>query len=517
MKAWTAPAIVTSIALPLLYWVARRSEFNGLIADGYIYLVMADILANLVAGANAFAHFVFAAYPFPPLYPFALAVGGGGSQAPLTTYLLQSSFLAVALGLLTRWYQTLGLPGSVALSLGLTMLILPVTLLCAMDVQSESLYLALSVATLLLVSEGRVCTRRWLASGVSCGLAILTRTAGLALLPALLVHSLKPRQLGRGAAAVSLALVAPAVWWWLRQWWQLESSYLDHAHGVAERSLTAYWTGTVVNLDALLAAAPRSFDFMARPHVGMALAIAAGCALGTFVQRLRRGQIDAVYVAGYTAMILVWPFPAHARRFLWVILPILCGYAVLCAVSLVPRRFVRARGLAAHAMVLLFALLALPTTFDILRELQADASSESRSPARYLTPSRALAYTQARELAPVFGLLRRAPTLLPDDACVSSAIPEQVIFLTQRRARHFNEERHDAQGIRQLLRECPYVFMVAAEAYPPDGLPPMYPYRLIATDLEVLAVTRANPHDIHSAVLAMLAHYAPDKSTKNLR
>ena len=249
----------------------------------------------------------------------------------------------------------------------------------------------------------------------------------------------------------------------------------------------------------------------------MALAIAAGCALGTFVQRLRRGQIDAVYVAGYTAMILVWPFPAHARRFLWVILPILCGYAVLCAVSLVPRRFVRARGLAAHAMVLLFALLALPTTFDILRELQADSSSESRSPARYLTPSRALAYTQARELAPVFGLLRRAPTLLPDDACVSSAIPEQVIFLTQRRARHFNEERHDAQGIRQLLRECPYVFMVAAEAYPPDGLPPMYPYRLIATDLEVLAVTRANPHDIHSAVLAMLAHYAPDKSTKNLR
>jgi hypothetical protein len=212
----------------------------------------------------------------------------------------------------------------------------------------------------------------------------------------------------------------------------------------------------------------------------------------------------------YLAIILLWPYPAHARRFLFVVLPIFMGYAVLGFSAFVNARVWWIRCAIAHAVIAIFVVLALPTTVSMWREINQEPVF-ARMPSRYLAPSLSKAQTEMNQLAPIYELLGTLPTEVPSDSCVSSTIPEQLMFYARRRAVALAESQGDEVRLRQMLTNCPYLFMVATAAYPPNGLPPMYPYRVVEADLEVIAVRRANPHDVHSAVMAMLAYYTLSK------
>jgi hypothetical protein len=79
-------------------------------------------------------------------------------------------------------------------------------------VYSESLFLLLSLAAFALAER-----RRFAGAGIVAGLAILTRVAGLALLPALAVlawrHRERIRALGKLALALPVAAIYPLVLW----------------------------------------------------------------------------------------------------------------------------------------------------------------------------------------------------------------------------------------------------------------------------------------------------------------
>ncbi|MDX6413142.1 MAG: hypothetical protein QOH23_552 [Gaiellaceae bacterium] len=79
-------------------------------------------------------------------------------------------------------------------------------------VYSESLFLLLSLAAFALAERGR-----FAGAGAAAGLAILTRAAGLALLPALAVfawrHRERIRALGKLALALPVAAIYPLVLW----------------------------------------------------------------------------------------------------------------------------------------------------------------------------------------------------------------------------------------------------------------------------------------------------------------
>jgi 4-amino-4-deoxy-L-arabinose transferase-like glycosyltransferase len=79
-------------------------------------------------------------------------------------------------------------------------------------VYSESLFLLLSLAAFALAERGR-----FAGAGIVTGLAILTRAAGLALLPALAVlawrHRERIRALGKLALALPVATIYPLVLW----------------------------------------------------------------------------------------------------------------------------------------------------------------------------------------------------------------------------------------------------------------------------------------------------------------
>ncbi len=140
---------------------------------------------------------------FWPLYPLLIAGLGTllGGHDLLAGVLIS---LAAALGALVM-LERLGAPlvGLPAARRAVLYLALFPTAFFLGAVYSESLYLALTLAAFLAAERGR-----FLAAGGAAGLAILTRVAGVALLPALLL--LAWRAPDRRRALLSLAL-APAL------------------------------------------------------------------------------------------------------------------------------------------------------------------------------------------------------------------------------------------------------------------------------------------------------------------
>lgn len=149
---------------------------------------------------------------FAPLYPALVAVLGRAFFGHYIVAGLVVSLLC-CLGSFVLLYRLaedrLGTDGAARSVLYLA--IFPMALFLQ-AVYSESLFLLLSLAAFSLAERGR-----FAGAGVVAGLAILTRVAGLALLPALAVlawrHRERLRALGKLALALPVAAIYPLVLW----------------------------------------------------------------------------------------------------------------------------------------------------------------------------------------------------------------------------------------------------------------------------------------------------------------
>ncbi len=146
---------------------------------------------------------------FYPLYPGLMAGLGRvlGGEYVLAGVLIS---LAACLGAFVLLYrlaeEKLGAAGGQRAVLYVAVFPLAVFLGA---VYSESLYLLLAIGAFVLAER-----RRFLAAGVVCGLAILTRATGIALLPALALIAWPSRRALLGlAAAVPVAAVYPLLLW----------------------------------------------------------------------------------------------------------------------------------------------------------------------------------------------------------------------------------------------------------------------------------------------------------------
>jgi hypothetical protein len=155
---------------------------------------------------------------FYPLYPLTLAGVGrafGGHYVVAGIVVSLAAALA-AFALLYRLTETrIGADGARRAVLYLA--VFPMALFLG-AVYSESMFLALAIGAFLLGER-----RRWLGAGVATGLAMLTRIAGVALLPALVVMAW--RRPDRGKALLQLC-VAPLIF-------AAYPLYLGLAHGDA--------------------------------------------------------------------------------------------------------------------------------------------------------------------------------------------------------------------------------------------------------------------------------------------
>jgi Mannosyltransferase (PIG-V) len=101
-------------------------------------------------------------------------------------------------------------------------------------VYSESLFLLLGVATFVAAERGR-----FGAAGAAAGLALLTRSAGIALLPALAVFAWRSRDRGRALASLVLATALFALYpLMLAVWIGHPLGFLDAQKAIWERHLS---------------------------------------------------------------------------------------------------------------------------------------------------------------------------------------------------------------------------------------------------------------------------------------
>lgn len=512
-----APGALIAAAVALL---AARTDLSGILADGYVYLLMADALRGVAAPGPDW-RFLFGHYPFPPVYPAYLAAWGAGADAPQRAFLANAAAHGIAFVALAAWYRRLGLGRSTTLGLLAVFALVPATWLTMLDIQSEALYLPLTVLVLLLAGgqlasadsrpASRAVARAWTSAGLFCAIALLTRTAGLALFAAFALSWLH-RQRPGGIRPLLIAGLPWVVWQLFKALAGFDASYLT--------SLPSDWGELPVrlaatatrNLRALAWYGPRSFDLavLAPPAAGVVTA-GAVLALFTFLRRLRRMEFDALYVLLYTLLIMAWPHPDHMRRFLWVVLPLLLGYTALALGNACATR--GPRWLAPVVLAaFLGALVAvpLPGTLPVLRSLGTSPAGEARelaqSPARYGKPAGLRAARLRRAaFAPIVELLDRARRRLPEDACIASAIPEQAMFHARRRGLDLVHARDNP---RAQLAQCPYLLAVAFRSFPDNGVAPMFPYHLLRAELDVLDVAPVDRRDREAGVRAVLAHFS---------
>ena len=500
-----AQLAVFLICTSLFAYAGVRHEFNGLLSDSYVYLAAAAALD----GDRSMLQHIVATYPFPPLFPLVLGLAGGGSLAPERSYLIGALLLAGVCVLFLRWLRAEGVPGIAAVLASLAFALLPLTLQSAMGVLSEPLFMLLVLAAMLALptrsTPPRRVARAWWLAALFVALASLTRSVGVAAIAAYLASWTYARGWRVAQAAPVLAGLPFATW-----------TLVKKLGGASDYSVTviarqAPWDMIAVNARAWQQFAVKAVDLMMRPHVSHALAVIAAMASVVWLYRLARGRFDAWYLALYLAIMVVWPYPHHAARFLFVLLPLVLGY-VLWGLSAVVSRLQLprpARPIVPALVPVVLILLALPSTLSMLQLLwihrDDDLQAAVRAPAWYQTrPAESL--RGARFAQRIVDFQRSRLALTPADACVASVVPQQVLVYGPRRGIDLTQVRARGQTLDAALAQCPYVLMLAARPYPPmPGVGSLFPLDEIRDRMDVIAFERDRPGDDDSPLVAMLA------------
>ena len=333
---WTVGLLVSGVAV----WAITPVPV-GVFWDDGVYLISAKALAQgagyhliHLPGAPSAVH-------FPPAYPALLSL----------VWMARPAFPENVV-----WFKLvnpllLGLAAGLACTFGIRRLALPplaaaaTVLVCAASLPllvvtgvlfSEPLFLAALFASLLATERAieRSGLRRMFLAGLSVGALALVRTAGVVMLPAIVVSivlSSRQRRYRGALVAIVGALLALAPW----QLWlflrtrtlppSLQGSYGPYLDWVIAlyRQRGAGFTVVIVreNIVSLYRTLGIAiFPFGVRPLRPLVVALLLVVAVFGLLAVRKRSRAVAVFVPTYLAMVLVWPYAPD--RFLWAIWPL---------------------------------------------------------------------------------------------------------------------------------------------------------------------------------------------------
>jgi hypothetical protein len=487
---------ISGYALLLLAFALSRVPGTG--GDVPIYLLSAHWFSPWTDASPA-AEWVARQSLFPPLYPMLLGLVAGADVERARAFTVGCLVLAVCLA--QRWVRATGASRAEALLVACTFAALPASWLASLEQLSEPLYLSLSLAALGFAASRR---ERSLAqlhlAAVSCGLAALTRSIGWTLVVAYSLWLWRQRaSAGRGGlAALAFALGLPLAWSVFRAATGIGSSYAEIFESRLAMLGTSPATAVVelLRAESVAIATATSRLFALHPS---ALERAMGGLVGVLalvglVRRLRRFELDALYLALYLAVLLVWPFPAHAERFLHAVAPILlwqglAGVARI-ACALAPRFETRARA-ALLVLCLASALPALGYLGTRHREgLARDYAEFSFSPRWYTRRSLREAERDAQLRRDEVLAMRRVREIAPRGACVFAVKPFELALHADRVGRLPPPEDIATAELEAALAECEFVFAEPLVIFPYRT--PFHPIGLLGDRFEALESVRAS-------------------------
>jgi hypothetical protein len=472
------------------------NPITGFNSDSSRYLFMADTLSpyHETAGAEhqQIAARIWRTSPFPPGYPLVLALFGAGTQHISRAHLVTTGCLLAALLCLFYWAKTQTADRWLAILLTLTVAALPGMIHESRDVLSENLFLLATLLGLLSAERAEVDARKMYVTALFVGLSVLVRIAGVALVAAF-VFWLWASRSERKLRLASISLV-PGLVWAVWDWIAVGGgSYIDTYREMLggnawQHTLVADLGTEAVSLwDGWIT----SFDFAGGPRaviIGGIVLLLVALGLG---QRLRRRKLDAMYVVAYLLMILLWPFPAHSQRFLFVVLPILVVYGALGTEALW-RALMRGRLARAGPYVYVAVVLITVAPTDALIAhrffLPTDHDLEAyRRTAPWIdAPTDEQARVRSEGMHLVLTAIRSLPEYIPKGACVYSTHADLVMLYGERMSYPYLLGRLSGEELLKRADRCRYFLFTGLES---QIFPAMYPYDLIGKKLDPVFVS----------------------------
>jgi hypothetical protein len=496
-----APRIAGAFGLAgyalLLLWFTL-SPVPGTSADVPIYLLSAQWVSPWTA-ASPVAELVARESLFPPLYPALLGLFTAGNVEGARVVAV--GCLALSAGLAHAWVRGAGASRTEAALLACVFAALPASWLASLEQLSEPLYLALSLAALTAAArERRPGARSLQLAALLCGLAALTRSVGIALVVAYSLWIWRQRaRIGRGwVAALGIAWALPLAWIAVRAVAGIGSSYAE----VFESRLPMFGGGPLdalagvvrAELAAIANSMTRLFALHPSPIARVSAAFVAALAAIGFARRLRRAELDAVYLALYLVVLALWPFPSHVERFVHAISPVVLFQALdgatAIAGAIAPRFATRARA----ALLLMCSGLALPTLVYLIERHREGVAREyaefTHSPRWYTRRAIGEAERDAQLRRDEVLAMQRVRELVPTDACVFAVKPLELALHAGRIARLPPPEDLQEAEREAAFAACDFVFAEPLVIFPYRTA--FHPVALLGDRLETLAIVRAS-------------------------
>jgi hypothetical protein len=507
-------AVVLAALAALYLWLNAFDDLGGLGGDGLIYAVTARAYAPF-GPPDALAAEVAGGTQFPPVYSLLLMAGGGAASL-LAAHLATAFFLLCAFASFYLWLCSLGV-GRLQAALGVALLgAMPGTWVQSFYLHPEGLYVALTLAALNLLTLAERTARAGLfwAASVAVGLAIVTRTVGVALLPALAVTLFRSRPRW-WIGMIAAALAPEALWSALHHppWGYADTLIAQYGGDTSLRNVLGAIAGSVVASVKGL-----GWNVVQTPRLVWPAAAVGIASMAVALWRFVHCKPDAWYLMAYLGVMALWPFPEEAWRLTWVVVPILLGHFLWAGEQVLRRAGVssgRIRSALSSAPGLIAGLTLLPG-FALLTARAAHPLTDLHPAYRHVPEwydpllPKAQWLAESR-LATVDGL-REFAARVPEGQCVFSTRPLMTSFFTGRTA-HFTprEGEGDAAFDEELRRKgCRFfvVFHDAGRAYTRA----YYPLDRLGTRLEVIAKSGIDIGPADERRVAELAILKPDVS-----
>ncbi len=420
------------LALCVVYlcwtWSHELGDFGG---DNAFYLLTARHFSPWSGADTVAAYFVSQSF-YPPLYPFVLAIFGGG-ESLLAAHVITATMLLLAFAVFYAWQRQIGVGRLGAALMVLLFALLPGMLMQALSLLSENLYLLSTLGALAAVAAYEVDRRQtWLWTAVVCvAAAVLTRSAGVAMVAAFVLYLVLHRP-KRFWLLIVGALVPMLLW-----------QLLSHRAGPGYFSfLTArYAADPIAGLIAHLTTAVDALwdgwaiDFtMSQPGIPVMGLLGLVSLVGTACRALQR-KLDGIYGAAYLGLILIWPYPEEMTRLLSVVVPILLVHGMLLLERLPPVRLGQSVLKPSWILPLAIVLIMAPSLFLIaqrfVQPLPDEYAGFRRTPEWY-APDRRTAFFNAVSDKLMIDHLKQIPALVAESDCVYSIKPSIVGYYSHR-------------------------------------------------------------------------------------
>lgn len=311
---------IYSYVLISFVWIDGLTSFAS---DSANYMLMALYLSPWETPSPAIIQ-IWPYQFYPPFYPIILALTGA-VHSYISAHVLTTSFLLISLPLIYYFFRTIINNHWQAIFITALFALTPSTFLNTLGILSENLYILLSFILLLMFNKlSRFDIKLTILFGLLFSALILTRSIGVSLFAAYLIigflqYKKKEISFTQFSLPVFITLFVNIVAKLLNKS-ILPTTYVNQLQALDMSGQPAVLVNTWFTswqyywVDSLYA-----------PNIILSVLGIFSC-IG-LISRIFKLKIDALYVIFYIAILLVWPHPGQALRFVYPIFPLLIIYA----------------------------------------------------------------------------------------------------------------------------------------------------------------------------------------------